>query len=1454
MARAVPTADPLYVEAARPPHAPAVADRTFRAAVIHTLRVPRAEGADDGALKAVAETARGFFRCLDAAKAPNLTDAGLRAVAMASPNLQELTIDQCEGIKGAGLAAVADCCPRLRSISLAGCRWLGGWVLARLGNGCTMLETLNLDFHSRMTDDDLRGCVRHSSSLTDVSLRHCTGLSDPGVLAVARSGTRLRRLVLDRKEMPYRITDVACLALAQHCSSLTDLSLHNCEKITDSGVSWVAGACHSMTSLDLRGCTKLSDMGMRAIAEGFPLLQRLRVTGCKRVGDVGIRHVATGCRELSELDAGGLFLLSDGQPRDFGQEGLQALADASPPLAALNLGGCTQIGDRVARRLPGAFPGLRTLVLAGCGQLTAPGLRDCFAGFASLTSVNLRTCPHSVSDGVLAAIAAASGRHLTSLNVSGCHDITDRGTSSIARRCRQLQTLDVSGCRRLTDLCMFALADADLFPGLKTISLRKCEGVTETGVSWLAMRCTTITRLDLFGCSVSRVGLRAMAPAFPHAIVKETTEYFGFAPAPRGEEYREIAVYGRTWSAAARIQGLYRAKVARRRTARLRRERLEAWVATRLQAWWRGRRARARAYVLRMLKARETSAVTAIQAAVRGWRARRDAAGIRHSLVLQRRHDLVSKMQALWRGRTSRNLLAAMRGERMRTLVRREEAARLLQRVYRGFRSREEFSVFKAAARVLQVKHDVAAVQIQRVFKGWLTRRTTSEKRRQQTTDSQRQFRAARLIQTRIRIVLAKRTRARIKEEREILNAAATAVQAAWRARKGQLHVQQLRQVLRLKQMETAALLVQRAWRGKQGRLSAFLLRRARSQQGMDMEAAASKMQRLWRGHKGRKHASRLAQLLELDVFKQRNLFQWAATQVQRRWRGVLGRRRANAVRQERARRWKQLWDERVGRPFWYDKLTGEIRWRKPQEALDLETRPLCSNCEHVEATAECKDCGEFYCETCFGSVHSGGKRRHHVFRSLYDYYGRRIDYGEGEWPALWPTEIRQDEFAGWMPISQRPLGAQTAIGDPVAAAFHAGASPGAAATLRAVTVLGATQVVQGSAGVGPAVGGRAIPAASHITELGPESGGEVRTAAGKAEAFVTGGGSQGKARREAANDGWTKIVDPATGGESYFDVKTGVLTADRPVFFVTPRSNDPDAVAAAVERQIDEDGLPVWQAPATDFPVPPGPGKALPTPGPGGWLKYSAPPEQPGGPASVYYFNVATHESRWDRPVGFFTPRIPPDGTRPAEIGPPGTGWAKYVDDASGGEYYHNTLSGESSWERPAGFSTPRPGDGQAPLETVHGWTWAKYWSDEHQAEYWLDHATGESSWERPAGWGTPRVGDGYGVTPADAATTIAAAAEVGGWETGGAAVIGELGHDPHGGYYDHSGASAAGYPATGHYYGDGGSAAAAEGTHLQAYNYATDAGLDGAGYDVAAAYSEPPSPGSMLEQWQQH
>ena len=92
-------------------------------------------------------------------------------------------------------------------------------------------------------------------------------------------------------------------------------------------------------------------------------------------------------------------------------------------------------------------------------------------------------------------------------------------------------------------------------------------------------------------------------------------------------------------------------------------------------------------------------------------------------------------------------------------------------------------------------------------------------------------------------------------------------------------------------------------------------------------------------------------------------------------------RRLVWALRQQHERRWKEMWDDATGRPFYHDKNTGEVRWRRPQHLLNQLPKPVCSNCDDVIAIFECKDCVEFFCATCWPQVHFGGKRKRHLHR-----------------------------------------------------------------------------------------------------------------------------------------------------------------------------------------------------------------------------------------------------------------------------------------------------------------------------------------------------------------------------------------------------------------------------------------------------------------------------------------
>ena len=136
-----------------------------------------------------------------------------------------------------------------------------------------------------------------------------------------------------------------------------------------------------------------------------------------------------------------------------------------------------------------------------------------------------------------------------------------------------------------------------------------------------------------------------------------------------------------------------------------------------------------------------------------------------------------------------------------------------------------------------------------------------------------------------------------------------------------------------------------------------------------------------------------------------------AAVTFQRIYRGIRGSIYAMEVKKEHMGRWREVQDN--GATYYFNPVTAEVRYRKPQDLLNLLPRPTCDNCGEFEAQVECQRCQEYFCGQCWNQVHFGGKRKLHRFRSLYDYYARRIDYGDDEFPSLWPSDIEQDEYTG---------------------------------------------------------------------------------------------------------------------------------------------------------------------------------------------------------------------------------------------------------------------------------------------------------------------------------------------------------------------------------------------------------------------------------------------------------
>lgn len=473
--------------------------------------------------------------------------------------------------------------------------------------------------------------------------------------------------------------------------------------------------------------------------------------------------------------------------------------------------------------------------------------------------------------------------------------------------------------------------------------------------------------------------------------------------------------YGRLYRAATKLQATYRARQGRQAALNVKMDYFRRWTARKMQAVWRGKQGRREAARRRSERARRRAASTTIASFGRMLCARNELERRRRAAYLERLGRAAVSVQSAWRVLQARREATLRRRKRDELRALQAIKSVELQRVYRGVLGRRAAVKKRKARDELWAKRKKAATRLQRQFRGHVARDKVLALRAYNADLARREYAAAVACQRRFRMWRCRNIVHESRVRKHALSVAATKVQSQWRARDARLETQVKASIVSQQREEDAAVVIQNMMRSHVARAEVHALRAAEDAQRARETASASKMQRVWRGHKARVRIRALKEQRKELLLKMVNLETWAATTIEAAWRGHGGRGRAAARAAERKARWKEMFDEESQRPFYYNQVSGEIRWRRPQDLLQLLRRPGCSNCEYYDAALECRDCGEFYCHGCWGQVHAGGRRRQHAFRALYDYYERRVDYGDGEFPSRWPTEVTQDEMTGWL-------------------------------------------------------------------------------------------------------------------------------------------------------------------------------------------------------------------------------------------------------------------------------------------------------------------------------------------------------------------------------------------------------------------------------------------------------
>jgi F-box and leucine-rich repeat protein GRR1 len=86
-----------------------------------------------------------------------------------------------------------------------------------------------------------------------------------------------------------------------HCKRIERLTLTNCKRLTDSGVSDLIRGNRSLLALDISFLESITDHTLLTVADNCVRLQGLNITGCPKVTDDSLVPVSENCRHVKRV-------------------------------------------------------------------------------------------------------------------------------------------------------------------------------------------------------------------------------------------------------------------------------------------------------------------------------------------------------------------------------------------------------------------------------------------------------------------------------------------------------------------------------------------------------------------------------------------------------------------------------------------------------------------------------------------------------------------------------------------------------------------------------------------------------------------------------------------------------------------------------------------------------------------------------------------------------------------------------------------------------------------------------------------------------------------------------------------------------------------------------------------------------------------------------------------------
>lgn len=216
------------------------------------------------------------------------------------------------------------------------------------------------------------------------------------------------------------------------------------------------------------------------------------------IENVQFSAVVRKCPKLQLLDISGSFVLSE------------YLNDIPKDLQGINMAECSWLNQKTLKKMAEICPYVKDLILSSNYQLNFVAWGELIK-FQNLKSLNLSRC-HQISDDDFRTILKAC-LGLTALVLDDCRKIEDKGFFELAKNLSRLTSLSLVHCS-ISDSALLEIAARCRV--LTSLNLSRCDQLTEKGFKELAKHAFVLKELHAFQCNVTEATIEEIRQRHPY--------------------------------------------------------------------------------------------------------------------------------------------------------------------------------------------------------------------------------------------------------------------------------------------------------------------------------------------------------------------------------------------------------------------------------------------------------------------------------------------------------------------------------------------------------------------------------------------------------------------------------------------------------------------------------------------------------------------------------------------------------------------------------------------------------------------------------------------------------------------------------------------------------------------------------------------------------------------------